>query len=468
MAQRNVCCQFHSLMCSDFKSDLGRGICRHSTFRYVDMGQLQPVKMVLSEIKLLPHKSMWHKLCSLFSFYSSIFLLDIILSVGNLSNLMRFRNASSGHLADFVAENSIRDPSERQSIGDLSLHRRRRRCSRRRRLRECVVSRLLSSSPTYSSAIFPLRRLLSAAAPHISPNPSGFAVEEYLVATCGLTRPQALKASKKLSHLKSPTKPDAVLTFLAGLGLSGADVAAVVGKDPLLLCTKVDQTLAPKVVGLTGLGLSRPDIARLVSLTPDRFRRRAIVSRLHYYLLLFGSSHNFLRLLKRSSHLLSSDLDKLVKPNVAFLRECGLGACDIAKLCIAVPRMLTTNPERVRAMVACTERLGVPRGSGMFRRALQAVAFLTEEKIVAKVDYLKNTFRWSDAQVSIAVCKAPMVLTISKESLKRRSEFLLSEVRLEPAYVAHRPISVCLSLEGRVRPRYYVVKFLKQSGLLDR
>uniref|UniRef100_A0A8R7QJD3 Uncharacterized protein n=1 Tax=Triticum urartu TaxID=4572 RepID=A0A8R7QJD3_TRIUA len=118
-------------------------------------------------------------------------------------------------------------------------------------------------------------------------------------------------------------------------------------------------------------------------------------------------------------------------------------------------------------MVACAERLGVPRGSGMFRRALQAVAFLTEEKIAAKVDYLKNTFRWSDAQVRIVVCKAPMVLTISKESLKRRSEFLLSEVGQEPAYVAHRPISVCLSLEGRVRPRYYVVKFLKQNGLLD-
>ncbi|KAM3296977.1 hypothetical protein ACQJBY_039050 [Aegilops geniculata] len=329
------------------------------------------------------------------------------------------------------------------------------------RLRECIVSHLLSSPSTH--AISPLHRLLSTASSNKS-----FAVEDYLVDTCGLTRPQALKASKKLSHIKSPAKPDAVLAFLAGLGLSGADAAAVVGKDPLLLCTKVDQTLAPKVAGLTGLGLSRPDIARLVSLTPDRFRRRSIVSRLHYYLPLFGSSHNFLRTLQRSSHLLSSDLDKLVKPNVAFLRECGLGACDIAKLCIAVPRMLTTNLERVRAMVACAERLGVPRGAGMFRQALQAVAFLNEEKIAAKVDYLKNTFRWSDAQVSIAVCKAPMVLRKSKESLKCRSEFFFSEVGLEPVYVAHRPIIPCLSLDGRVWPRYYVLKFLKENGLVDR
>ncbi|KAI4982248.1 hypothetical protein ZWY2020_022740 [Hordeum vulgare] len=144
--------------------------------------------------------------------------------------------------------------------------------------------------------------LVSAAAPAVSANPSSFAVEEYLVSTCGLTRPQAIKASPKLSHLKSPTNPDAVLAFLAGLGLSGADVAALVAKDPKFLCAKVERTLAPVVVGLTGLGLSRSQIARLISLTPDtrHFRCRSIISRLHYYLPLFGSSENLLQALNRN------------------------------------------------------------------------------------------------------------------------------------------------------------------------
>ncbi|VAI41811.1 unnamed protein product [Triticum turgidum subsp. durum] len=339
------------------------------------------------------------------------------------------------------------------------------------RLRGRIVAHLLSFSSTSAPAISPLHRLLSAsaAAGPISPNPGGFAVEDYLVDTCGLTRPQALKASTKLSHLKSPANPDAVLAFLAGVGLSGADVAPVVAKDPQILCAKVDKTLAPVVDGLTGLGLSRSDIASLILLTPGGFRRRAIVSRLQYYLPLFGSFDNLLRLLKRGgSHLLWADLDKVVKPNVVFLRECGLGDCDIAKLCIREPRMLITNPERVRAMVTGAEKLGVPCGSGMLRQALQAVAFLSQEKIAAKVDYLKNTFRWSDAQVSIAVCKYPNLLRKSKESLKRRSEFLFSVVRLEPMYIADRSVILGLSLEGRIRPRYYVVKFLKQSGLLDR
>ncbi|VAI41447.1 unnamed protein product [Triticum turgidum subsp. durum] len=176
---------------------------------------------------------------------------------------------------------------------------------------------------------------------------------------------------------------------------------------------------------------------------------------------LFGSFENLLRALKRNFYLHSADLDDVVKPNVAYLRECGLGACDIAKLCSRQPWLLTANLGRVQAMVECAENIGVPRASGMFRHALHAVAFLSEDKIAARVNYLKNTFRWTDAEVGMAVSKAPSVLARSKESLQRRSEFLISEVGLEPLYIAQR-------LEGRLRPRYYAVKFLKENGLLKR
>jgi mTERF domain-containing protein len=337
------------------------------------------------------------------------------------------------------------------------------------RLRRSILTQVLSSSSVAVSNISSLHRLHSTTttAPRISSNPS-FAVEDYLVDTCGLTRAQALRTSPKLAHLKFPSKPDAVLAFLAGLGLSGADAAAAIVKDPKLLCAGVEKTLSPVVEDLTGLGLSRPDIARLLSLARDCFRQRSIVSKLQYYLPLFGSPENLFRALKHSAYLLTSSVDKVVNPNVVFLRQCGLSDCDIAKLCFQIPRMLTANPERVRAMVACAEGLGVPRGSGMFKLALRAVAFQNEEKIAAKVECLKNTFRWSDHNVGIAVCKAPVVLRVPKHELQRRSDFLFSEVGLEPMYIAHRPIMLCLSLEGRLRPRYYLVKFLKENGLLDR
>jgi mTERF domain-containing protein len=156
----------------------------------------------------------------------------------------------------------------------------------------------------------------------------------------------------------------------------------------------------------------------------------------------------------------------VVKPNVVFLRKCGLGDCDISKLFLSTPRLLAANPEHVQAMVASAQGLGVPPGSAMFKRMLQAVTLVSEETIAAKLEYLKNMFRWSDAQVRIAVCKAPGVLTKSKESLQSRSKFLISDVGLAPAYIAQRSVMLTYSLEGRIRPRYYVLKFLKEKGLL--
>ncbi|XP_044410449.1 uncharacterized protein [Triticum aestivum] len=332
------------------------------------------------------------------------------------------------------------------------------------RLRCSLLSQLLSSSP--ASPISHLSRLSSAAAPAVSPNPS-FAVADYLVATCGLTRPQALKASAKLSHLKSPSKPDAVLAFLAGLGLSGADVAALVAKDPKFLCASVEKTLSPIVVGLTGLGLSRSEIARLVSLSRAQFRCRSIVSNLQYCLHLFGSFEKILAALRYGLCLLAADLETVVKPNVAFLRSCGLGDCDIAKLCIAEPWLLASNVECVQAMAARAQAIGVPCGSRMFRHALKAVAFLSNEKIAAKVEQLKKMFRWSDAEVRIALSTLPSVLMRSNHMLESKSEFLISKVGFEPAYIAHHPALLTYSLEGRIIPRYYVVKFLKENGLLD-
>ncbi|XP_047076130.1 uncharacterized protein LOC124686185 [Lolium rigidum] len=326
-----------------------------------------------------------------------------------------------------------------------------------------LISHLLSSA---ASPIYHLHRLVSAAAHPLPPNPMTFAFQEYLVDRCGLTQAQALKASTKLSHLKSPAKPDAVLAFLAGLGLSSADVAALVARDPRFLCTGVDKILAPNVAGLMALGLSRSEVARLVPLATPKFRCRSIVSKLHYYLPLFGSAENLLRVLKYSDYLLDGDLDRMVKPNVAFLRECGIDAVGISKLCLTAPRILGTKPEHIRAMAALAEAIGVPCGSGMFRLALQAVAFSSQEKIAVRVECLKNTFGWSDAEVGIAVCKFPMLLKMSKDNLQSKSEFLLSEVELEPAYIAHRPSMLGLSLEGRLRPRYYIVKYLKENGLV--
>jgi mTERF domain-containing protein len=86
---------------------------------------------------------------------------------------------------------------------------------------------------------------------------------------------------------------------------------------------------------------------------------------------------------------------------------------------------------------------------------LHGVAFLDEENFTARMELLKSTFGWSDAEAIVAVSKGPMALTRSKETLQSCSRLLISEIGLEPAYIAHRSSMLTYSPEGRIRPRYY-------------
>ncbi|GJN22207.1 hypothetical protein PR202_gb09755 [Eleusine coracana subsp. coracana] len=119
-------------------------------------------------------------------------------------------------------------------------------------------------------------------------SPVRFAVEEFLVATCGLTPAQALKSSKRLAHLKSPSKPEAVLAFLNDFGMAKADVAAAIASDHRIFCCRVD-TLRRGVATFREIGLSPPQICSLISLVPRIVCRPAQIRRIEFYLSFMGS-----------------------------------------------------------------------------------------------------------------------------------------------------------------------------------
>ncbi|KAF0907487.1 hypothetical protein E2562_017412 [Oryza meyeriana var. granulata] len=84
------------------------------------------------------------------------------------------------------------------------------------------------------------------------------------VTTCGLTPAQARKASKYVSQIKSPSNPDTLRAFLASIGLLKATAATIVAKHPQILRSKVDKTLTPLIAQLRKIGLSPPQMSRMV------------------------------------------------------------------------------------------------------------------------------------------------------------------------------------------------------------
>ena len=191
-------------------------------------------------------------------------------------------------------------------------------------------------SPTHHRAC-----LLSASASS-SASAAPFCLEEYLVAACGLAPAQARKTAKKAfdqaskdgnkkafgelrwSRLNSASNPNAVLALLSGVGLSGADIAAVVAADTLLLRSSV-KSVSPLLLALCDcLGLSAPQIVRFLLLGSRALRSCDFVPKLEFFISFCGSIERLLVIMKKNNRILLSNFERVIKPNIALLCQCGL------------------------------------------------------------------------------------------------------------------------------------------------
>nr|CAB3467550.1 unnamed protein product [Digitaria exilis] len=292
----------------------------------------------------------------------------------------------------------------------------------------------------------------------LSSSADRFCLEDYLVAACGLAPEQARKTAQKAfdeakrhcrkeafvdlswSRLHSASSPDAVLALLSGVGLSRDSIAAVVSADPLLLRASTKK-LGPRLLDLRDrLGLSTPHIVRFLLVGSRALRNCNVVPRLEFFISLYGSFEELLWTLKKSDCVLLSDLETVIKPNIALFRQGGLSVRDIVQMCSRWPWLLTFNTEHVKEYMLRAEDLGVPRSSRMFNQAVCVVANNTKEMLAAKLEFLKSTLGCSESDVATAVSKMPSILGLSEDCLRRKIDFLVNEVRLEPQYIVQRPV----------------------------
>ncbi|CAD6215275.1 unnamed protein product [Miscanthus lutarioriparius] len=343
------------------------------------------------------------------------------------------------------------------------------------RLRNSLLPLLRAASPLPSPIhIHPCAcRLLSTST---SAATAAFSLEDYLVAACGIAPAQAREVSKKALHqlskithsrfISAASNPDAIIALLSGVGLSRADIAAVVSANPLLLRASV-KCISPRLLALRDrAGLSTPQIARFLLVSPHALCRSDVIPKLQFFISFYGSFEQVLVVLKRNDRLMTASLERLIKPNIALLRQWGVR--DIVQLCSNNAWVLTFNPERVKEFLLRAEQLGVPPTSRMFRHAVAVVAGKPKEKVAAKLEFFKRTLGCSESEVSTAMCKVPAILGLSDEILLRKIEFLVNEAAMEPRHIVERPVLLAYSLEKRLVPRHYVMKVLREKGLLSK
>ena len=260
----------------------------------------------------------------------------------------------------------------------------------------------------------------------ISTSAAPFSLEDYLVAACGLAPAQARETAGKAldeasrqskkkkktfedlsrSRLGSASNPDAILALLSGVGLTRTDIASIVAADPLLLRSSV-KNVSPRLLALRDcLGLSAPQIVQFLLVGSHALRGCDIIPKLEFFISFFGSFEPLLVIMKKNNIILFSDFERVIKPNIELLCQCGLSVRDIAQLSLNSARLLTFKPERVKEFVLRVEELGVHRSSRMFKHAIRCVSYINKQKFAVRLEFLKRGNLCTAHSERVILCRA--------------------------------------------------------------
>ena len=171
--------------------------------------------------------------------------------------------------------------------------------------------------------------------------------------------------------------------------------------------------------------------------------------------------------IRRASWVLTSDLDKVLLPNIMFLEKEGMPMNGILKLFTSQPRCLLRNLDRMQYGVQTVKKFGIKPCEPMFVHALRVVLSFNESNLKKKLEVFKS-LGWSDADMISSVVRQPLCLTCSKEKLKKNVEFLVKTMKVEQEIVIANPKLFMYSLKKRTIPRYMVLKLLQEKQLVQK
>ncbi|XP_078150115.1 transcription termination factor MTERF15, mitochondrial-like [Carex rostrata] len=328
--------------------------------------------------------------------------------------------------------------------------------------RKTLTPRLSPWATAFSSSIY---RFLSAPTLHETPSPTSQFVVQYLIESCGLPSDKAIRASRHISHIKFPDKPDAVLLFLKQAGITEPHIRAAAYRDPRFLCHHVEKCLKPRISELKEIGFSPSEISLLFSVCPTAFSYTKLKQKVQFWMGIFGSVEKLLCAFKGGNYLLGVNLDNVVIPNITFLKkQCGLSPRQISQLIKLSPRLITSKPEVFKMYVKRAKELGISPPSNTFVYALIVVAGRKQSIVDARLYHLKS-LGLSHEEVTLLITKCPNVLQKTENNISQKMEFLLKQTGCSKIDVIRNPSLLTCSLEKRFIPRGLVRKLLNSRGI---
>ena len=225
------------------------------------------------------------------------------------------------------------------------------------------------------------------------------------------------------------------VAWLAGIGLSRPQVAKVIAGFPKVLGYSIEGNLKPTVAWLEDIGLSQPQVAKVVAGSPQ---------------------------------VLGCSIEGNLKPTVAWLEGVGLSRPQVAKVVAGSPQVLGYSIEgNLKPTVAWFEDIGLsrPQVAKVIARFPQVLGYSIEGNLKPTVAWLEDV-GLSRPQVAKVVAGSPRVLGCSIEGNLKPTVAWLACVGLSRPQVAKvvagSPQVLGYSIEGNLKP---TVAWFEDIGL---
>ncbi|XP_059632395.1 transcription termination factor MTERF6, chloroplastic/mitochondrial-like [Cornus florida] len=207
--------------------------------------------------------------------------------------------------------------------------------------------------------------------------------------SCGLSPKTAISASKRV-NFKTLEKPDSVLNFFKNHGLSKTQISDLIRKESELLLYDPNKTLLPKFDFFYSTGISRTDLAKVVSNCPSILRRslkNQIILSFNLLKNLFHSDDKFMAAFKRFPGIILFDHSAITFPNIEILRQHGVPDLSIVHLLTNQPRsLMMLKPDRFNEVVEDVKKMGLNPSTLQFVRAVYALTSMSKSTLKRKME----------------------------------------------------------------------------------
>ncbi|KAL6010029.1 hypothetical protein ACLOJK_000460 [Asimina triloba] len=298
--------------------------------------------------------------------------------------------------------------------------------------------------------------------------PSLFTIS-YLINSCGLSPQAALSTSRRVRLKNSTQQPDSVLKFLKTHGFNNTQISNLIVFRPRFLLSNPISTLQPKMQFFQTLGLSNAQLVQLIDSNPHILYRglhAQLIPSIDFLRSLLQSDENVANALKRSRWLLTSDLKKVIGPNITLLEESRMPNSLITKMVMLEPATVTQKTQALREIIGRVESFGFERGSHKFMVAILAMSSMNKLTWATKIELLKS-LGWSEEDVLLAFRRCPGYIRCSEKKFRSMMDFYTKKMRWNPFFLSRYPKILTFSLKNRVIPRSRVWEILRSKELVQ-